>query len=381
MNPLDLIRLSWKQVSRHRIRTLLTLLGVAAGMFLFTLVETMQHAISQATQANSKDTTLIIYRENRFCPATSNLPEHYRPRIKKVPGVTEVLPIQVLVNNCQTSLDVVTFRGIPRDDLNRFAKKITLVDGTLDEWGKRSDNAIVGETFARRRRLKVGDGFDAAGVSVKVAAIMSSDRAEYNNIAVVHLDFLQQASRKGLGTVTQFNVQVDDPNRLEEIASAIDAEFAHEQEPTQTRPEKAFFAQTAKELVEMVHFTRWVGLGAVLAVLTLIANTILLVVRGRVRDNAVLQTLGYPARTIAALVLTEGVMLGFFGGLIGGVGASLFFHFQSFTMGSEGLTLSLLPDQTILLRGVVLALVLGLFAGIIPAWSAARQPIVRSLRH
>src|SRR3954463_4474373 len=104
-----------KQVVRHRTRTLLTLAGVATAMFLFTAVQAMQAGVREATQTTAKDTTLVVYRQNRFCPATSRLPEYYGDRIAKVPHVLSVVPMKIVVNNCRTSLDVVTFRGVPED--------------------------------------------------------------------------------------------------------------------------------------------------------------------------------------------------------------------------------------------------------------------------
>ena len=91
MNSLiHLAVLALKQVTRHRIRSLLTIAGVAAGMFLFTAVETMQSSLRAATVAGTEDTTLVVYRENRFCPSTSRLPEHYESDIRRIPGVVEV---------------------------------------------------------------------------------------------------------------------------------------------------------------------------------------------------------------------------------------------------------------------------------------------------
>lgn len=66
-----LLSLAWKQLVRHRLRTTLTVLGVASGMFLFTSVETLQHSLANATEETAADTTLVVYRENRFCPAHS----------------------------------------------------------------------------------------------------------------------------------------------------------------------------------------------------------------------------------------------------------------------------------------------------------------------
>lgn len=376
----NLLVLAGKQLLRHRMRTLLTLAGVAIGMFLFATVETLQSSLRNATQATADDTTLVVYRENRFCPATSRLPEHYLSEIRRLDGVAEVIPIQIVVNNCGASLDVVAFRGVPPGDLLQFAPEIEVLEGSLDKWKSRTDAALLGRHLARRRGLSVGDRFDAAGVTVYVAGVIGSGGLQDENVAYVHLPFLQQASRVGLGVVTQFNVKVKSAAQLDLVARAIDGQFAAASHPTDTRPEKAFFAQTANELVELIGFTRWLGLAAVVAVMGLVANTILLTVRSRVSDHAVMMTLGYPDSAIGWLVLSEGLLLGLLGGLLGIGVAAGFLHWQSITVGNEGLTMAFVPDALVLCRGLLVALVMGLAAGLYPAWIATRQTIVRSLR-
>ena len=375
-----LLALAWKQLIRHRLRTTLTVLGVASGMFLFTSVETLQHSLAGATEETAADTTLVVYRENRFCPATSRLPEHYADEIKRIPGIREVIPIQIVVNNCGASLDVITFRGVPDGQLQKFAPEISFISGSYSEFEKRDDGALLGEQFARRRGLKPGDKFDAVGITVHVAGIITSPFPQDNNVAYVKLPFLQQASRTGLGVVTQFNVRVNSSADLKPVADAIDARFKSDQQPTNTRPEKAFFAETAGQLIELIGFTRWLGLGAALAVIGLIANSILLVVRSRVKENAVLRTLGYPSRAILFLVVSEGGMLGLLGGVVGTGLAWSFLRWQSFTLGSEGHTLAILPELSTAGIAITAALLLGLFASVYPALQAIKQPIVKSLR-
>lgn len=375
-----LAALAFKQVTRHRLRSLLTLAGVATGMFLFTAVETMQSSLRNATEASAGDTTLVVYRENRFCPLTSRLPEHYLGEIRRIEGVREAIPIQIVVNNCGASLDVIAFRGVPPGDLMQYNPDLEIVSGSFQDWTERGDAALVGENFAARRGLKPGDQFEAVGVRVSVAGIVRSPSAQDNNVAYVHLPFLQQSSRVGLGTVTQFNVRVDSADQLESVAEKIDAVFASDSEPTNTRPEKAFFAQTAQDLIDIIGFTRWLGFGAVLAVLGLVANALLLIARGRVKENAILQTLGFPRLSVGTLMIWEGVLLGFLGGVVGSGLAALFFHLKRFTFGNEGLTLALTPSLQVTTTGLLLAVALGLLASLWPAWVACRNPIVSSLR-
>jgi putative ABC transport system permease protein len=377
---INLLQLAFKQLVRHRVRSLLTVLGVASGMFLFSAVETLQRSLAKATQANAADTVLVVYRQNRFCPATSRLPEHYADEIRAIEGVREVIPVQIVVNNCGASLDVITFRGVPESLLLQFAPEIQVLSGSIEDWGKRDDGALIGEVFAARRGLKPGDKFNAAGVTIQVSGLIRSPFVQDNNVAYVKLPFLQQATRAGLGIVTQFNVRVRSAEELPRVAKAIDAKFKTDQQPTDTRPEKAFFAETASELIELISFTRWLGLGAVLAVTALVANSLLLIVRGRIRENAVLRTLGYPGKAIGCLVVGEGGLLGLAGGILG-VGLSVgFLQWQSFTFGNEGQTLAIQPDFRVAMTGIVAALALGIFASLWPAWQAMTQSIVKNLR-
>jgi len=46
--------------------------------------------ITTATQVTAADTTLVVYRKDRFCPATSALPEDYRSRLEQIDGVIHV---------------------------------------------------------------------------------------------------------------------------------------------------------------------------------------------------------------------------------------------------------------------------------------------------
>lgn len=370
-----------KQIIRHRTRTLLTVIGVAVAMFLFIAVQTLQRSVHEATSVAAGDTTLIVFRENRFCPATSRLPEHYGQRIARIEGVASVVPQQITVNNCGASLDVITYRGISRDHLQTLSANWEVIDGSLDDWHTRSDAAVLGERLAQRRGFNVGDSFDAAGVTVNVAAIIRSNEPQDQNVAYVDLQFLQQsAAQASLGVVTQFAVRVTDPAMLEDVSARIDEEFRHDTEPTQTSPEKAFVAQAGADVVNLVGFTHYLGWGCLIAVLALIANAIVLSVQDRIREHAVLQTLGYRSGLIAQLIITEGLALGFIGGVIGTIGAGLLVHYGQFTLSNEGLHILVSIDSATLALGLAIAAGVGVLAGLVPAIRAGTQEIATCFR-
>ncbi|MEA2708844.1 MAG: putative transport system permease protein [Phycisphaerales bacterium] len=382
MLKLKFIPLVWKQVVRHRTRTLLTVGGVATAMFLFAAVQAMQAGVRDATETTAKDTRLIVYRQNRFCPATSRLPEYYGDRIAKVSGVVSVLPMKIVVNNCRTSLDVVTFRGVPEESfVASYAGGLKILEGSIEQWKSRTDAALLGETLAKRRGLRVGERFDAAGVTTFIAGIVRSDEPQDQNVAYVHLPFLQRASGdRKLGVVTQFSVKVDDPKRLDAIAAAIDAEFARDPDPTSTSAEKAFVARAAADVVNLVRFTQYLGWGCLAAVLALVANAIVLSVQDRIKEHAVLQTLGYTSSLIAKLIVAEGLLLGVVGGTMGAAAAIVVTMVGHFSIGADGLSINMTAGSGMLITSLIISAALGVAAGLVPAWQASRREISQCFR-
>ena len=377
------IPFTWKNLVRRPLRTGLTVAGIAVATFLFSFVESMRDGVSKATEAGAAETRLVVYRKNRFCPFASQLPQSYQRSILNIEGVKSAVPIKIVVNNCRASLDVVTFRGVPDEGyLQEHIAKAQLRSGSISDWQSRGDAVLIGAALADRRRLRAGDRFDAAGVRSWVAGVFDSDDAQDRNVAYAHLGFLQETAQRGGtgGIVTQFNVEVEDPAQMEAVAAAIDEAFAHDQYPTTTRPESAFVARAARDVIVLVRFASIVGWASLAAVFALIANAIALAVRDRIRDHAILQTLGWTGADIAWMVVMEASMLGATGGAIGAIGAHAAIALTHLNFTMEGVSIEVTASNAATLAGVLLATLLGAVAGVVPALSAARREIVQGFR-
>lgn len=370
-----------RQVVRHRVRSFLTIAGIGVAMFLYTAVQAMNNGVTDATTATANDTTLVVYRKDRYCPATSQLPQDYLRRIQSVEGVVSATPMKIVVSNCRTSLDVVTFRGVPKDDfIAERADEINVVAGSFDDWLKRTDAALLGETLASRRGLRPGMTFDAAGITAYVAGVIRSEDLQDQNVAYTALEFVQLAGRDQLGVVTQFNVKVEDASQLERVGSDIDEIFDTAQEPTATFSEKAFIGRVADDIIELVSFARWLGIGCLAAILALVANSIVLGVQSRLSEHAVLQTLGYSGRLVAGLIVIEGVILAVIGGVLGAVGAIGVARYGNFALSVEGASIPIVADASLLATGLLVCAVIGVAAGLVPAWQASRREIAECFR-
>jgi putative ABC transport system permease protein len=369
-----------KSLWRHRSRTMLTVSGSAVALFVFCFVGSVQRGLSRLTEDQEALRTLIVFQENRFCPTSSKLPEDYVRTAAKLPGVKDVVPIKVFTNNCRASLDVVVFNGMPPEQL-RSSRNLKLLSGSWGEFDSRTDAAVVGAAVAQRRQLKVGQRFTIGEVTVSIVGIFRSSVSAEDNYIYTHLDFLQRArGQSSVGTVTQLEVHLYDSADPDQVAAAIDAQFHNGPIATSTRSKGVFQRDTLSDLAELIGFAHWLGYACVGLVLALVATTTVMAVQDRIKEHAVLQTLGLRPGRIFRLVLAESVLQSTAGGLLG-IGAGLgLLAWGGFAVGAEGVTIAFNPSLDLAISGAVVSLVVGVLAGLAPGWQAARTQIVTALR-
>jgi putative ABC transport system permease protein len=370
-----------KTLWRHRSRTVLTVSGAAVALFVFCFVGSVQEGMDDLQRRQAGNRSLVVFQANKFCPATSHLPQDYESQILKIEEVREVVPIQVFTNNCRASLDVVVFYGLPPKKLRPARPDFELDSGSWAEFEKNQDSAVMGRAVANRRNIAVGDKFSIGDLSVVCAGVYTADDPAEENYIYSHLDFLQRNKGMNLvGTVTQLEVLLTETADADAICRKIDEDFKSGSVETDTRPKGVFQAKSLGDLTQLIGMAHFLGLACVGLVLALVATTTVMSVQDRIKEHAVLQTLGYSGPKVFALVMMESVFLSLIGGLLG-VGAALtFLKFKSMSVGAEAVTIAFTPSLSLAMTGIVVALMTGLLAGIFPAIQAARTEIVSGLR-
>jgi putative ABC transport system permease protein len=369
-----------KTLWRHRTRTLLTVSGSAVAMFVFCFVGSVQEGLHRLTTGSDADRSLIVFQENRFCPTTSRLPEDYARKIRDVPGVRDVMPIQVWTNNCRASLDIIVFNGADPSQLQK-SRPLTLVSGSWQRFLSQRDAAIVGQNVANRRGLKIGDQFSIGDISVQIAGIFASAVPSEENLIYTSLAFLQYT--RGLdaaGLVTQHEVLLTEDADPDRVATEIDSKLRAGSVATKTRRKGAFQASTLSDLVDLIGFAHWLGYACVGLLLSLVATTTVMSVQDRIKEYAVLQTIGVRPLTTMRLVLMESTLLCVVGGVCGTVLALFALSLGGYAIGAEGATIAFRPTLGLAASGTIVSVFVGISAGVAPAIQASTVQIVNALR-
>ncbi|MEK6249380.1 MAG: FtsX-like permease family protein, partial [Planctomycetales bacterium] len=234
---------------------------------------------------------------------------------------------------------------------------------------------------ARGKGIKTGDKYSIGPLSVNVAGIFQSNNLAEENYVYCHLDFLQRSKGMNLvGTVTQLEVLLNEGVDAAAKCREIDEKFSGGPVETDTRPKGVFQTKSLGDLIPLIGMAHYLGYACVGLVLALVATTTVMSVQDRITEHAVLRAIGFTALRVFQLVMAESLLLSLTGGLLGVAVAMLMLKLMPISIGAEAVAIPFTPSLHLALTGIVVALVAGLLAGLVPAWHAARTEIVPALR-
>lgn len=382
-----LFKLLLKNAFRHKLRTLLTMVGLIVAIAAFGLLRTIVDAWYAGVDATSS--TRLITRS--AISVGYPLPLYYAERIKKIEGVNGVTWVN-------------WFGGIYIDRRNFFAR--FAVDGAsyfpmypeyiVNEEEKAAfmadrQGVIVGRKIAQRFGWKVGDTIPLSGTiypgnwNFNIRGIYHGTDARIDEtLMLMHWGLLSENVRKRLGNATAnqvglFMVSIKDPNRASIISQEIDALFSNSIAETRTETEKSFQLGIVSMSQAVLMAIRAVSFVVVLIIMAVMANTMTMTARERLAEYATLKALGFSPSFVVKLLFGESLMIAAIGGALG---VALTFPLAMGFVKQTGSLFKVfeVSNQTMMYQALA-SLIVGLIAAAWPAWKMSRIDIVQGLRH
>lgn len=370
-----------RNILRRPMRTALTTLGIAVSIFIFAALFSLDHGVKRMIETTGGDLVITVFERYKACPPYSRLPVHYEQKIAAIPHVREVMPVRFLLSNCQTTTDLIAVHGIDPKRLRHF-RKLDIPEEQYRAFEGERGSAIIGRAVAEKYRWQVGEQVTLKalqGVSFVVRGIFRAPGSSLESTILVDREYLEYSVQQ-VGIATMFLVLVDGTEYVDPVSFQIDSEFANYQTQTKSGPEKAFIAGSIEDFKSMVEFAQVVAYGALVLLLAAIANSVSMSVRDRLREMAVLKTLGFRRARVVRLVVAEASTLSVLAAGIGCAAAALVLHFGGFSISVEGYTITPHLSAQICLLSLLAGLVLGVVGAYFPARRGARLPIVTALR-
>jgi len=384
---MELLRLLLRNTLRHKLRSLLTIVGVGVAVMAFALLQTVVTAWHKGVEASAANRLITRHAVSFVFP----LPLAYRDRIAQVPGVNKVTY-------------AIWFSGVYVDKNQFFARLAVDSDTFFDvypefvippeqfEAFKRERNAcVIGIDIANRYNLKIGDIMPVEGdvypgqwEFVVRGIYQPRDQTTDPSSMMFHYNYVDERVRQEAphraGQIGWYIVRIDDPDSSARISQDIDNLFANSRAETKTETERAFqqgFLSSASAVITAMNIMSFVIIGIILLV---VGNTMVMSARERSHEFAVLKALGFSGRQLFLLLTGESMILSIAGSALGLlVTIPAVEGFQS-ALPKGWFPVFYIKPETIVI-GAIAGLAVGFIASLIPLRRVLTTRIVEGLRY
>ncbi|NTU85121.1 MAG: FtsX-like permease family protein [Chloroflexales bacterium] len=361
--------LSLKNLLRRKVRTLLTVLGIAVGVAAVVVLTAFGEGMARGFGAvgSTSDADLLVSQKDAIMILLGAIDEEVGDEIAAMKGVDEVAGTVVGI----LQMPETPYFLVAGEDPRGFAIGRYRVIAGHALISKRE--LMLGRQAAENLKKGVGDKFRINDISYRVVGIYETGASIEDNGAVIHLDDAQRAFDKRR-QVSYFKVKLDDPRQRDAVKAQIEERWEKLAATRSGDP------TSQDDVLKIYSSMGWfLGLFAILVGGLGMMNAQLMSVMERTREIGVLRALGWRRRRVVTMILSEALLLSALGGAAGLAMAVSLVALLSRTASMGGF-LNNTVEPSALIQAVVIAVVLGLVSGGYPAWRAARLAPVEAMR-
>ncbi len=383
---MNVLKLIFKNALRHKLRSLLTITGIAIAIIAFGLLRTVVTIWDSSVDAASVNRLITRQAISFIYP----LPNAHREKILSVPGVSNITGANWF-GGVYKNKDNFFARMAVDDNYFELFPEFIISKEELDDYKKNRNACIVGSQIANQYKIKVGDQMILDGDiypgrwEFEVNGIYKPrDKNTDATQMLFHSTYLNERmiaeSPDRANETGWFIIQINEPKNSANISTKIDALFKNSIAETKTETEKAFtqgFVSASGAIISAMNIMSFAIIGIIMLVL---ANTMIMAARERTREYAVLKTLGFSAKHLIGLILGESLLISFLGGGIG-----LFLTFPLVAGFEQAMPKGFFPffyvEPITVILAVVATLLVGIVSAIFPIQKSLSTNIVDGFRY
>ena len=380
-----LLRLLFRNAFRHKLRTALTVCGMAVAVLAFSLLRTVIAAWYAGVAASSANRLIT----RNAISLVFSLPLSYKDRIRGVEGVKTVSYGNWFgAYYVEQKNFFANFAVEPRTYLELYPEYL-IPPEQREAFFRDRKGCVVGRKLAKRFNWRVNDTVPLIGTifpgtwEFVVRGIYEGrDDTIDDTQFFFHWDYLNETLKRTVARradqVGFYIVGLSDPDRAAATAAVIDAVFKNSFAETLTETERAFQMSFVSMSEAILTAIRLVSLVIIVIIMAVVANTMAMSVRERLGEYVVFKTLGFRGRYLAAMILGESLVITGVGGLFG-----ILLTFPA----AEGFRRAVgtwfpvfrIEPETIYL-GIAATLIVGVAAAVLPVWRVITVRIAEGLR-
>ncbi len=383
---MKVLKLMFKNAFRHKLRTSLTIVGIAIAVIAFSLLRTVVTVYNAGVDASSADRLITRHAVSFIFP----LPYSYKDKIQHIDGVELATPLNWFQGVYIDKDQFFARLAVDPETVFKVYPEFILSKEELDNFKKERNSCVIGIDIAKQYNLKIGDIMTIDGDIypgrwdfVVRGIYKPKDKTIDGTQMFFQYDYLNERleaeSPMRANEIGWFAIKIKDPNRSAEISAKVDKLFKNSSAETKTETERAFqqgFLSAVSAIITALNYLSFIIIGIILLVL---ANTMIMAARERTREYAVMKTLGFSAKHLVGLIMGESLVISVLGG-----GLGLLLSFPVVDGFGQAIPKGMFPifyiEPITIILAVTAALSIGVISSIFPLIKALSTKIVDGFR-
>jgi putative ABC transport system permease protein len=384
MNNFDLIL---RNVTQRKIRTGLTVFGIALGIFAIMVMGGMSEYFSRHADRglDLMSDKIYILPESGFFGGS--LADPIVSKVRRIPGVYDAYGLLWMPYDMESLGMFGAFVvGIAPEKQELTLKEIQLTQGRLLVPGDRY-RAVVGSNVARQYGLNSGDELEIKSKKVQrgstittarnftIMGVMEFTSTDFDYIIDIPIDIAKKFYEMDdqltyIWAVPEKDVDAEDLSRRIELG----VENIKTISPQEMRKQ----SEQALLVMNLITISAAV-LAAIIGGLS-VMNTMLMSVSERTREFGLMKAMGAEVRDILFMTMGESAFMGILGGMVGIAAGSIFIYYMNEYLATMGTVLFAVTYRLVVIS-LVFATFLGTVSGILPAYRAAKMRPMEAMKY
>jgi putative ABC transport system permease protein len=382
------LKYNLRSLLARKVGSLMTIFGVGMVVWASIFAFGLSAGLDKTLEVAADPLDVIVMRKGSTSEAVSAVSDPIVDKVMALKGIatdrdghplaaSELVVFGYLPRRGQQTKVNVTVRGVVPAS-RELRSNMRIVEGRDFKPGVRE--AIVSRAMSQRfQNLGLGDEFKLRGGSFRVVGLFEADGGAVESEAWTDQSVLAQlVDRTGAMSSMQLRAasKADQEALINRIKTdnQIDLNAMTEQEYFAEQAEQSSFIKVVGGMIAF-----FLTIGAMFAV----ANTMYGAIASRAREIGTLRALGFGRGSILTAFLGESLVLCGLGAVLGCLGALALGEIRTGTMNAATFTEIVFAfnfGPEILARGALLAVIMGLIGGFMPALRAVRMKVVDALR-
>ena len=244
---MKVLKLIFKNALRHKLRTFLTILGIAIAVIAFGVLRTVVTAWYAGVEASSANRLITRQAVSFIFP----LPLAYTDKIANVDGIKEVTFANWFAGVYIDKNQFFARLAVDADNYFDVYPEFVLSKSQLEAFKRERNACVIGADIAKQYKLKIGDPMTIEGDIfpgrwdfVIRGIYQPRDKTTDATQMLFHWDYVNERMKQEMpGRANQvgwYIEEITDPNKAGEISDKIDALFKNSTSETKSESERSF---------------------------------------------------------------------------------------------------------------------------------------------